>query len=77
MDFLATYQSLPDEARIALSGTGNAYLSYYARIKVGMVSSGEEPPSREEFLSYFGFTVRAKLSAVENKISSMLDKFGI
>lgn len=77
LEFLATYENLPAEARTALTGSGNAYLSHYARIKDGMANVGEDPPSLGEFLDYFGFTARASLRTAENKVTSLLDRFGI
>jgi hypothetical protein len=75
--FLATYENLPVEAKTILIGSGNAYLSHYARIKDSMANAGEDPPSLEEFLDYFGFTARASLCTAENKVTSLLDGFGI
>ncbi|QRO35470.1 hypothetical protein [Chromobacterium violaceum] len=77
LDFLATYENLPSEAKAAFIGSGNAYLSHYARINESMTNAGEDPPSLEEFLDYFGFTARTSLHSAENKVTSLLDKFGI
>ena len=77
LEFLATYENLPSEAKAALIGSGNAYLSHYARINESMTNAGEDPPLLEEFLDYFGFTARTSLRSAENKVTSLLDKFGI
>lgn len=77
LEFLATYELLPDEARTALIGSGNAYLSHYTRIRESMERVGETSPSFDDFLGYFGFTARATISSAENKVASMLDRFGI
>lgn len=77
LEFIETYEQLPDEVRALLTGSRNAYLSHYSTIREKMVAVGDEPPILDEFLGYFGFVRNAKLGAVENKISSLLDKFGI
>jgi hypothetical protein len=76
-DYIATYESLPAEARDALIASNNAYLSHYVRLKDSMTAAGEVPPSLEEFLGYFGFTARATLTNAENKVISLLDSFAI
>lgn len=66
-DFVATYQNLPVEARDALVGSRNAYLSHYSRMKDMMTSAGEAPPTLEEFLNYFGFGPMSGLRTAENR----------
>lgn len=77
LEFLTTYENLPEVAKAALTGSGNAYLSHYARIRDSLTAANEQPPTLDEFLAYFGFRVRASLNSIENKITSLLDKFGI
>jgi hypothetical protein len=76
-DFVATYMNLPDEARDALVGSRNAYLSHYARMKDIMSAAGEAPPTLEEFLDYFGFGPVSGLRTAENRLSSLLAEHGI
>lgn len=76
-DFVATYMNLPVEARDALVGSRNAYLSHYARIKDNMTAVGETPPTLEEFLGHFGFGPMSGLRTAENRLSSLLDEHGI
>lgn len=76
-DFVATYQNLPVEARDALVGSRNAYLSHYSRMKDMMTSAGEAPPTLEEFLNYFGFGPMSGLRTAENRLNSLLDEHGI
>lgn len=77
LDFMATYEHLPDEARALLTGSRNAYLSHYSTIRDSLVAVGDTPPSLDEFLEYFGFVANARLAGVENRITSLLDKFGL
>lgn len=76
-DFVATYENLPVEARDALVGSRNAYLSHYARMKDIMTAAGEAPPTLEEFLQYFGFGPTSDLRTAENRLTSLLDEHGI
>lgn len=76
-DYVATYMSLPGEARDALVGSRNAYLSHYARMKEIMTAAVEPPPTLEEFLDYFGFGPRSGLRSAENRLTSLLDEHGI
>lgn len=76
-DYVATYENLPPEARDALIASNNAYLSHYVRLKDSLTAAGEEPPSLEEFLDYFGFNARTTVNNAENKVMSLLDSFGI
>ena len=76
-DFVATYESLPVEARDALFGSRNAYLSHYTRMKSLMTAAGEAPPTLEDFLEHFGFGPKSNLRTAENKLSSLLDFHGI
>lgn len=76
-DFVETYKSLPGEARDALVGASNAYLSHYARMKDIMTAAGESPPTLEEFLQYFGFGPRNGLRTAENRLTSLLDEQSI
>lgn len=76
-DFVATYENLPVEARDALSGSRNAYLSHYARMKGVMTAAGEAPPTLDEFLKYFGFGPMSTLRTAENRLISLLDEHSI
>lgn len=76
-DFVATYKNLPVEARDALVGSRNAYLSHYERMKALMTTAGEAPPTLEEFLDYFGFGPMSSLRTAENRLTSLLDEHGI
>ncbi|MFM2058914.1 MAG: hypothetical protein RLY71_3299 [Pseudomonadota bacterium] len=76
-DFVATYKNLPIEAREALVGSRNAYLSHFERMKVLMTAAGEAPPKLEEFLEYFGFGAIGGLRTAENRLASLLDEHGI
>lgn len=76
-DFVATYENLPVEARDALVGSRNAYLSHYARMKDVMTSAGAAPPTLEEFLKHFGFGPMSNLRTAENRLTSLLDEHGI
>jgi len=76
-EFVSTYDNLPEDAKDALIASSNAYLSHYVRMKDSLTSGGETPPSLEEYLQYFGLVANARLHNVENKISSLLDQFGI
>lgn len=76
-DFVATYKNLPVEARDALVGSRNAYLSHYTRMKEIMTAAGEAPPTLEEFLDYFGFGPMSSLRTAENRLTSLLDEHGI
>lgn len=76
-DFVATYQNLPVEARDALVGSRNAYLSHHARLEAIARANQEETPTLEEFLNYFGFGPRSTLRTAENKLASLLDGHGI
>lgn len=76
-DFVATYKNLPGEARDALVGSRNAYLSHYARMKDIMSAAKEIPPTLGEFLEYFGLASTNGLRTAENRLSSLLDGHGI
>lgn len=76
-DFVATYKNLPIEARDALVGSRNAYLSHYERMKYLVTAAGETPPTLEEFLDYFGFGPMSGLRTAENRLTSLLDEHGI
>jgi hypothetical protein len=76
-DFVSTYMNLPVEARDALVGSRNAYLSHYARMKDIMAAAGEAPPTLEEFLDYFGLGPMSGLRTAENRLTSLLDGHGI
>lgn len=76
-DFVATYENLPVEARDALGGSRNAYLSHYTRLKEMMTAAGEVPPTLAEFLKYFGFGPASVLRTAENRLTSLLDEHGI
>lgn len=76
-DFVATYKNLPVEARDALVGSRNAYLSHYERMKALMTTAGEASPTLEEFLDYFGFGPMSSLQTAENRLNSLLEEHGI
>lgn len=76
-EFVASYENLPLEARDALVGSRNAYLSHYVRMKDIMTAGGEAPPTLEEFLKHFGFGPTSNLRTAENRLSSLLDQYGI
>lgn len=76
-DFVAMYEKLPVEARDALVGSRNAYLSHHARMKAIMTATGEAPPTLAEFLDYFGFGSMSGLRTAENRLTSLLDEHGI
>lgn len=76
-DFVAIYENLPVEARDALGGSRNAYLSHYTRMQDLMTAAGEAPPTLAEFLKYFGFGPASVLRTAENRLTSLLDGHGI
>lgn len=76
LDKIDVYESLPDEVRISLRASGNAYLSHFTHISETMVQSGEKL-SLQEFLRHFGITAGQSLSRIENRIASLLDQHGI
>lgn len=76
-DFVETYKSLPVEARDTLGASRNAYLSHYTRLRDIMTSDGENPPTLEEFLKYFGFGPASVLRTAENRLSTLMDEHGI
>ncbi|MCT5858585.1 hypothetical protein LZN24_33870, partial [Pseudomonas aeruginosa] len=53
LEKLDVYNNLPEEARISLRASGNAYLSHYTHIHEVIRSSGDEL-SLQEFLQHFG-----------------------
>ncbi|HFH4421701.1 hypothetical protein [Pseudomonas aeruginosa] len=76
LEKLDVYNNLPEEARISLRASGNAYLSHYTHIHEVIRSSGDEL-SLQEFLQHFGIADGRPLDKIENKISSILESHGI
>jgi hypothetical protein len=76
LEYLETYDALAGEAKAALKGSGNAYISHYSYISDRKRDDGSVI-SLATFLGYFGLKANAKLSAVENHIETVLDSFGI
>lgn len=76
IEFLDTYDALPDDLKPFLRGSGNAYLSHYSHIQTAMAKAGVEV-TLAEFLSTFGIKKDAPIRRVENRILSMLESHGI
>lgn len=76
-EFVATYENLPDEARDALVGSRNAYLSHFARMKDIIAAAGETAPTLGEFLNHLGFGPNSNLRTAENRLSTLLDGHSI
>ncbi len=68
--------TLPEDARDALRGSGNAYLSHYSHI-ASTLQQGGETLTLEEFLSYFGILKGRAINTIENRIQTILETFGI
>ena len=76
LEKLDVYNSLPEEARNSLRGSGNAYLSHYTHISETISASGERLSLRQ-FLNHFGIVAGRSLDRIENKISSTLERHDI
>lgn len=76
IEFLETYDALPEDLKPSLRGSGNAYLSHYSHIQASMAKAGAEL-SLSEFLSTFGLKKGMSLRPVENRILSLLESHSI
>lgn len=76
VDFLETYDALPDDLKPFLRGSGNAYLSHFSHIQSAMEKAGKQV-SLNEFLLAFGLRKDAPIRRVENRILSLLEGHGI
>lgn len=76
VEFLETYEELPDDIKPILRGSGNAFLSHFSHIQHAMEQAGKGI-TLQEFLSAFGVRKEAPLRRVENRIISLLEGHGI
>ena len=76
LDRLEIHNALPREAKSSLKSSKNAYLSHFAHIAETLGAQGEEL-TLKEFLEHFGLIEGRPLHRVENRISTLLDGFGI
>ncbi|WP_155648653.1 hypothetical protein [Burkholderia pseudomultivorans] len=76
LDFIETYNALPDEAKSVLRASGNAYLSHYSHIGESLRGT-EDEITLDEFLRYFGIVDKNNITSAENKIASILESFNI
>lgn len=76
LERLEVYNALPREAREPLRASENAYISHYTHIADTMRRKGDDL-SLSQFLSYFGILPGKSISAVENRIQTVLDQQNI
>lgn len=76
LEKLEIYSKLPEEARISLRASGNAYLSHYTHIRETMRESGDDL-SLDEFLQHFGIVMGRPIGRIENRIESLLEQHDI
>jgi hypothetical protein len=75
IEFLESYDALPDDIKPFLRGSGNAYLSHYSHVHTALLASGTNL-SLNDFLSAFGISKGASIRKVENRIISLLEAHG-
>ncbi|MUZ71212.1 hypothetical protein GOZ90_00855 [Agrobacterium vitis] len=76
IEFLETYDALPEDIRPVLRGSGNAYLSHFSHLQYSAEGEGLKL-TLSEFLRSFGLKTDAPLRRVENRILSLLEGHGI
>lgn len=76
LEFLETYDSLPEDIKPFLRGSGNAYLSHFSYIQASMEKAGKKV-SLSEFLLAFGLKKDSTIRRVENQILSLLESHNI
>ncbi|RJK98515.1 hypothetical protein D3P05_23910 [Paracoccus siganidrum] len=75
-EYQAVHSELPEIARAALVSSGNAYLSHYTHVHQSEVAQGRDL-TLQNFLSYFGIRPGAPVHKIENRMTSLLNDFGI
>ncbi|WP_294250345.1 hypothetical protein [uncultured Sphingomonas sp.] len=76
LEFLESYDALPEDLRPFLRGSGNAFLSHFSHIEGAMARSGVKL-TLSEFLRAFGLTKDVSLRRVENRMLSLLESHSI
>lgn len=76
IDKIKLYNDLPQEAKVWLKGSGNAYLSHFYHISESSAKFGQEI-SLHDFLKHFGIVHGCSIMTVENRIYSLLENNGI
>lgn len=76
IEFLETYEELPEDIKSFLRGSGNAFLSHFSHIRRAMEDAGHRVTLRE-FLEVFGVRKDATVRRVENRMISLLESHGI
>ena len=76
LEFLDTYEALPQDLKPFLRGSGNAFLSHFSHIQGAMTDAGTDI-SLADFLEVFGLRKNASLRVIENRILSILESHGI
>lgn len=75
LDFLASYDSLPEDLKPFLRGSANAYLSHFSHIKESSTEVGNNL-TLDGFLKHFGISPGRSIRQIENKITSILERQG-
>lgn len=76
LEKLDVYNALPAEARTSLRASENAYLSHYTHVAESL-SSGGDNLSMKDFLRFFGIMPGRSLGAIENRLQTLLEQYGI
>lgn len=71
LEYLEVYPELPDEAKLALRNSRNAFLSHYSYIHQ------DAELSLKAFLDYFGIYQGASIRKIENRMLSILESHSI
>ena len=71
LELLEIYPELPDEAKWALRGSRNAYLSHFSYI------SSTVDITLKDFLEHFGLIPGASIRKIENRLLTILESHGV